>query len=293
MSILSRLFTFKKSNVAQSDSAIIENPAIKNPLSLTILVDRTLSFDFNKLTRSLGKINSSMKKVKFQSLPCGKGEAFNALASWNQHLIKVVGFDTACSPEVVKQSIEFARDNQDLIQTIKNHNSHIIISYHGYEDDLIKQYLILTQFAIGFEHFNMVGLLNLKAQTILSTHVVSALVESDNGIELLCECLPLFFVGFKAMKVDIHTGICMRTYGAGQLGFPDFAVFAESFDETDKYLNIFNNLLLYLHQTHAEIAAGHTIEDDRGKIMLLREPSAEEGFLKDGSLVLVAQYRKV
>lgn len=290
MSILSRLFTFKKSNVAQSDSVIIENSAIKNPLSLTILVDRTLSFDFNKLTRSLGKVDSSMKKVKFQSLPCGKGEAFNALASWNQHLIKVVGFDTACSPEVVKQSIEFAKDNQYLIETIKKHNSHIVISYHGYEEDPIKQYLILTQFANGFENFNMVALLNLKAHHVLPTHVSSALVESDQGIELLCGCLPLFFVGFEAIKVDIHTGICMRTYGASQLGLPDFASFAESFEEQDKYLNIFNNVLHYLNQTHVNIAAGDTIEDDQGKKMILREPSAEEGFLKDGSSVFVVQY---
>ncbi|OCG60726.1 hypothetical protein A9G41_00240 [Gilliamella sp. Nev5-1] len=231
-----------------------------------------------------------MPNAKCQ-MPYGKlGDGCYALFEWENHVIKLIGINALYPADVLEICVAPAHYSQDIKDQVRENNSYIILYYTGYEKDILEQYVALTQFAVGFEHCDMSALINAKAHQILATHVASALANEQKGVYLLRNCLPLFFIGFVKFNVDRFDGVWMRTYGADVFGLPDLAILANSHEDSEKYMNMFNNLLLYLRDSGASIQAGHTTEDTEGKKMLLRSPSAQESFLQNGGMVLVMEY---
>ncbi|NUF50126.1 DUF4261 domain-containing protein [Gilliamella sp. ESL0250] len=290
MSLFSRLFSRWDNKIRQSDDILVANSSIENPLSLVVLFNDNLSFNRHKLLKTLRKVDSSMKNIRLPSSIEQITDGADTLVAWGQHIIKIVGFNAPCPSEILQPCIENSQNTQELKQQVSNHQSHVILYYVGFEEDLVEQYVALTQFAVGFEYCDMSALINAKAHQILATHVASALANEQQGVYLLRNCLPLFFIGFVEFNVDHFDGVWMRTYGADAFGLPDLAILANSYEDSEKYMNMFNNLLLYLRDSGAAIQAGHTTEDTEGKKMLLRSPSAQESFLQNGGMVLVMEY---
>ena len=290
MGLFARLFRRGDNEIQQSDDIFVPNSSIENPLSLIVLFNGKLSFNQHKLLKTLRKIDSSMKNISLQSSIEQIADGADIHAVFGKHIIKIVCFNSPCSAEILEPCIESSQKRQDFRQQVYHHQSHIMLYYVGFEEDLVEQYVALTQFAVGFEHSDMCALINAKAHQILATHVASALATEQKGVYLLRNCLPLFFIGFEEFNVDHFDGIWMRTYGADAFGFPDFAILANSYEDGEKYMNMFNNLLLSLRDSGAMIRAGHTTEDTEGKKMLLRNPLVQESFLQNGGMVLVMEY---
>lgn len=112
----------------------------------------------------------------------------------------------------------------------------------------------------------------------------------DESLELL-RSLPLnmLYCGFVKYEVEGVQGVWMRTYGAGRFGLPDFAVLAEGHHQGEQYSNMFNNIMAYLLDSGAELAAGHTMQIGEDRYMKLREPLEAEYFLHGPQAVLVTE----
>ncbi|MNN66995.1 hypothetical protein D3C81_1826010 [compost metagenome] len=112
----------------------------------------------------------------------------------------------------------------------------------------------------------------------------------EESLDLL-RTLPLnmLYCGFVKYDVDAVAGVWMRTYGADRFGLPDFAALARGHDEGEYYSNMFNNIMGYMLESGAELAAGHTMQIGENAYMKLREPAKEEYFLDGPAQVLVAE----
>ncbi|MCO6555415.1 MAG: hypothetical protein J6572_10435 [Gilliamella sp.] len=171
MGLFSRLFRRDDNEIQQSDDIFVPNSSIENPLSLIVLFNGKLSFNQHKLLKTLRKIDSSMKNIRLQSSIEQIADGADIHAVFGKHIIKIVCFNSPCSAEILEPCIESSQKRQDFRQQVYHHQSHIILYYVGFEEDLVEQYVALTQFAVGFEHSDMCALINAKAHQILATHV--------------------------------------------------------------------------------------------------------------------------
>lgn len=101
--------------------------------------------------------------------------------------------------------------------------------------------------------------------------------------------LTLIFCGFVKYEVEDVKGVWMRTYGADCFGLPDFAAHAQGHHEGQKYSDIFNNVLRYLLESGAEMAAGHTMQVGETTFMKLRDPLDDEYYLQGHGTTLVVE----
>ncbi len=91
------------------------------------------------------------------------------------------------------------------------------------------------------------------------------------------------------MKYEVEDieGVWMRTYGADCFGLPDFAAHAQGHHEGQKYSDIFNNILRYLLESGAEMAAGHTMQVGKTTFMKLRDPLTMNITYRAGTTLVV------
>ncbi|KAF1003010.1 MAG: hypothetical protein GAK36_00338 [Pseudomonas sp.] len=101
--------------------------------------------------------------------------------------------------------------------------------------------------------------------------------------------MTMLFYGFDKYEVEGVAGVWMRTYGAQAYGLPDFAALAEGHHEGERYSGVFNNILAYLRQSGAAMAAGHTMQIGETTYMKLREPAENEYYLQGPGTTLVAE----
>lgn len=288
MSLFSRLFG-KKSQSCQADGTLVENPNIEEPLSLSVVFKGSLNFDETNLLNSLRKLNPVLKNAQYQT-PLGKlDEGYYALVGWGKHVVKLFGINAPYPADILEECIAPAHYSQDLKEQIRHSDSHLLLYYVGYEQDVLEQYLALTYVAACFESFNALAVINGNAHTSLPVNVISELIADQDGIDNLCHCLPTFFCGFVKYEVENVNGVWMRTYGASVFGLPDFAVLANNHDDSEHYFIMFGNILQYLRDSGATMAPGDTMEMGDNKMMSLREPKDDEYFLKDTGHVLVVE----
>lgn len=291
MSVISRLFG-NKSKLQQTDEALVENPDIKDSLSLGIVFKNQFCFDEDKLLKILSNLDVSMKGIRCNK-PFGQfEEGYYALFGWGKHVIKVVGVNAPYPEDSLEICVGPAHYSQEIKAQIRNNDSHLILYYVGYEKDVLEQYLALTRLAAGFESFNALAVINEYGYTSLPIIVISDLITEKNVKESLCDCLLMFFCGFVKYEVENVNGVWMRTYGADVFGLPDFAVLANSHDESEHYFMLFQDILNYLRKSGATMVAGDTMEyGDDNKVMFLRSPLDEEYYLKDKGNVIVIEMR--
>ncbi|PWD07376.1 hypothetical protein C4813_24175, partial [Salmonella enterica subsp. enterica serovar Rubislaw] len=78
-------------------------------------------------------------------------------------------------------------------------------------------------------------------------------------------------------------------FGSECFGLPNFRTHEKGHQEGKKYSDIFNNVLRYLLESGAEMAAGHTMQVGKTTFMKLRDPLDDEYYLQGPGTTLVVE----
>lgn len=286
MSIISRFFGRKDE---QADlQALAANPNIDNPLSLQVLFAAPLAISQDALTAALRAYHSSMSDARAEVEP--DMPEFLGLAGWGKHVVRLVGFNAPYPDEALEGCVAPAHYPATVKDEIRGHASHVLLYYAGFEEDVLEQYVALATVAGALTRFGAMAVLNEHAHTSLPAGVFDPESLGEDSLDLL-RTLPLtmLYCGFVKYEVEGVQGVWMRTYGADSFGLPDFAALAQGHHEGEYYSDIFNNIMAYMRDSGAELAAGHTMQIGENAYMKLREPAQEEYFLDGPGRVLVAQ----
>ncbi|AZS77243.1 MULTISPECIES: DUF4261 domain-containing protein [Achromobacter] len=286
MSIFSRFFGRKEESA--DARALAANPAIENPLSLQVLFAAPLALNEDTLKAALSAYHPSMSEARVEIAP-DMPEVLG-LAGWGEHVVRLVGFDAPYPKDSLEACVAPAHYPGTVKDEVRAHASHIILYYAGFEKDPLEQYVALAAVAGALTGFGAVAVLNEHAHTSLPAGVFDAESLGEESLDLL-RTLPLtmLYCGFVKYEVEGVAGVWMRTYGADCFGLPDFAALARGHDEGEYYSNMFNNIMGYMLESGAELAAGHTMQIGENAYMKLREPAQEEYFLDGPAQVLVAE----
>lgn len=288
MNFFSRLFGKKNKSMLECGT-LVANPNIENAVSLSILFKGKLDFDKNQLKEALVKIDPSIKNIQYETPFEQLEEGCYLLIGWDKHVIQLLGMNHPFPTDALEPCIATAHYSQDIKEQVRHHDSHLMLFYKGYEQDVLEQYLALARLAASFATFNALAVINEHGHTSLPIEPLLELVRDKDGIDLLSTSLPTLFCGFVKYQVENVDGVWMRTYGADAFGLPDFAVLAKSHDEGEHYFTLFSNVLNYLRESGATMVAGDTMECGDDKMMSLRAPNDDEYFLKDEGNVLVVE----
>ena len=288
MGIFSRFFA-KKTESKQMDNSIVPNPDIENAISVSIVFSGALNINNDELLAKLKSIDPTIKDIRYET-PFGQlEEGMCILVSWGKHVIRVFGLNAPYPKAVLETCVAPASYSQEIKQQVYESDSHLLLYYVGYEQNVLEQYLALTRLAVCFEQFNALAVINEDAHTSLPINFINALASEKDGLTTLGECLPLLFCGFVKYEIENIKGIWMRTYGANKFGLPNFAALANSYEESEYYFDMFSNILNYLRQSQATMNPGDTMEMGDNRMMSLRAPQDEEYFLKDQGDLLVIE----
>ena len=286
MSIFSRFFGRKEEST--DARALAANPDIENPLSLQVLFAQPLALDEDGFTDALRAYHPSMSEARAEIAP--DMQEVLGLAGWGEHVVRLVGFNAPYPKDSLEVCVATSHYPATVKDEVRAHTSHIILYYGGEATDPLEQYVALAAVAGALTGFGAMAVLNEHAHTSLPAGVFDAESLGEESLELL-RALPLnmLYCGFVKYEVDGVDGVWMRTYGADVFGLPDFAALARSHDEGEYYSNIFNNIMGYMLESGAELAAGHIMQIGENAYMKLREPAREEYFLDGPAQVLVAE----
>ena len=288
MGIFSRFFA-KKTESKQMDNSIVPNPDIENAVSVSIVFSGALNINNDELLAKLKSIDPTIKDIRYET-PFGQlEEGMCILVSWGKHVIRVFGLNAPYPKAVLETCVAPASYSQEIKQQVYESDSHLLLYYVGYEQNVLEQYLALTRLAVCFEQFNALAVINEDAHTSLPVNFINSLASEKDGLTTLGECLPLLFCGFVKYEIENIKGIWMRTYGANKFGLPNFAALANSYEESEYYFDMFSNILNYLRQSQAIMNPGDTMEMGDNRMMSLRAPQDEEYFLKDQGDLLVIE----
>ena len=288
MGIFSRFFE-KKSESKQMGNSIVPNPEIDSSVGLSIVFKGALDINNDKLLTKLKSVDPTIKDIRYE-VPFGQlEEGMWILVSWGKHIIRILGLNAPYPQNELELCVTPASYSQEIKQQIYESDSHLLLYYVGYEQDVLEQYLALTRLAVCFEQFNALAVINEDAHTSLPINFINELASEKDGLTTLGECLPLLFCGFVKYEIENIKGIWMRTYGANIFGLPNFAVLANSYEESDYYFDMFSNILNYLRQSKVTMNPGDTMEMGDNRMMSLRVPKDDEYFLKDQGDLLVIE----
>ena len=288
MGLFSRFFG-KKTEAKQMDSSIVPNPDIDSGVSLSIVFKGELNIDNDKLLTKLKSIDPTIKDIRYE-IPYGQLEAgICILVSWGKHIIRIIGLNAPYPKDALELCVAPASYSQEIKQQVYESDSHLLLYYVGYDQDVLEQYLALTRLAACFEQFNALAVINESAHTSLPVSAIHGMVTEKDGLTTLGQCLPILFCGFVKYEIENTKGIWMRTYGAHIFGLPNFAALANSYEESGYYFDMFNNILNYLRQSQATMKPGDTMEMGDNRMMSLRAPQDDEYFLKDKGDLLVIE----
>lgn len=286
MSLISRFFGRNESPAATA--ALTANPDIEDPLSLQVVFSAPLALKTDALTAALRAYHPDMRQARAEIEP-GMPELL-AMVGWGKHVVRLVGFNAPYPQESIEACVAPAHYPAEVKAQVRAHVSHVLLYYAGFEEDTLEQYVALAAVAGALTEFNALALLNEHAHTSLPAGVFTRESVGDESLDLL-RSLPLtmLYCGFVKYEVEGVQGVWMRTYGGDAFGLPDFAALADGHHQGEQYSGMFNNIMAYLLDSGAELAAGHTMQIGETSYMKLREPQESEYFLHGPGTVLVAE----
>lgn len=286
MSIFSRFFG--RNEESADSAALLANPDIAQPLSLQVLFAEPLAITEAALADALRAYHPTMAKARAEIAP--DMPEFLGMAGWDKHVVRLVGFNAPYPKDALEACVAPSHYPAAMKDEVRAHASHIILYYAGFETDPLEQYVALAAVAGALTGFKALAVLNEHAHTSLPAGVFAAESLGEESTDLL-RTLPLnmLYCGFVKYEVEGVQGVWMRTYGGDAFGLPDFAALAAGHDEGEVYSTTFNNIMSYMLESGAELAAGHTMQIGEDAYMKLREPAKEEYFLDGPGQVLVAE----
>lgn len=287
MSLISRFFGRNQSPDTAA-SALTANPAIEDPLSLQVVFSAPLALKADALTAALRAYHPDMRQARAEIEP--DMPELLAMVGWGKHIVRLVGFNAPYPQESIEACVAPAHYPAEVKAQVRAHVSNVLLYYAGFEEDVLEQYVALAAVAGALTDFNAVAVLNEHAHTSLPAGVFTRESMGDESLDLL-RSLPLtmLYCGFVKYEVEGTQGVWMRTYGGDAFGLPDFAALADGHHQGEQYSGMFTNIMAYLLDSGAELAAGHTMQIGETSYMKLREPAEAEYFLHGPGTVLVAE----
>jgi hypothetical protein len=291
MSIFSRFFGRSDSAAGRPGAGpLVANPAIQEPLCLQVLFPTSVVWSEAGLAQALRAYHRNLSAARCELDPelAGDGKAFG-LVGWGKHVVRLVGFNAPMPKDAVETCVAPAHYAQELKARARAHQAHVLLYYVGYEASPHEHYVALATVAASFGALGGIAVLNEAAHSSFPLSALAPDPESGDMLELL-RSLPLgiLYCGFVKHEVEGVPGIWMRTYGCPLLGLPDFAAHAAGHHEGERYFGLFENLLGYLRQSGARIAAGHTMQIGENDYLRARHPAESEAFLESrGELLIV------
>ena len=268
---------------------LLANPDIKNPRSLQVLFGDRLRFDPNQFSELCRSFHPSMAKARseFDAGLNIEGNVFG-LAGWENHIVKLVGFDVPMPAEAVEMCVAPAHYDGELKARDRSHKAHVLLYYAGYEMAPVEQYVALAAIAGVLAQMGAIAVLNESAHTALPASVLSVVEVEGDILDLLrALSLPMLYCGFVKFHNEDGSGVWMRTYGAEELGLPDLAACTKGDHEATRYFTIFDNVLNYLLDSGARLSSGHTMQIDEDEYIRFNESGPHDPFDEgDGKLLI-------
>jgi hypothetical protein len=290
MGILNRFFGKPDEDGCRGEQ-LLANPNEKSKVSLQILFKGPLSIETESLKAALQKWHSEMKKAacEFDSECVTQGTPLG-LVGWADHVVKLVGFNTPIPEHVLERCVKPSNFKEDFKQNAYDHQSHLILWYAGYEVSRVEQFVALAAVAAVLASFGASVVLNEKAHSCFPAAALSGTTEKGDRMELL-RTLPLLILygGFVKYEVEKVSGIWMRTHGLHILGLPDLAILTRGHYEAELAFETSSNVLSYVAESEAKLAAGHTMQVGKDYYLRLRLPHKDENFLDSEGDIFVAE----
>ena len=292
MGLFSRFFGRSDASASQPASGpLVANPDIKHPLSLQVLFPTAVEWNAESVTQALRSYHRSLAKARCELEPelAANGSVLG-LVGWGNHVVRLVGFNAPMPATAVEPCVAAAHYPQELKERVRAHQAHLLLYYSGYEASPLEHYVSLAAVTGALARLGGLVVLNESAHTSFPLAALSPEPGEGDIIELL-RTLPLciLYCGFVKHEVEGIPGVWMRTYGCPLLGLPDFAAHAEGHHEGQRYFELFENVLGYLRQSGAKLAAGHTMQVGENEYLRARAPNSQEAFLQSADELLVLE----
>lgn len=290
MGILTRFFG-KEPQADDRGGDLVANRKTQNRLGLQVLFKEKFTPDAGCLTEAMQSYHISMKRARFEIDPglLERGTVFG-LAGWGKHVVQLVGFDGPMPADAVERCLAPSHYGQELKAQIRQHASHLLLYYAGNDSSPYEQYLAMAAIGGVLSQFGAIAMLNESARTSFPAEALSGGEPEGDIMEQLREFpLLMLFCGFVKYDVAAVDGVWMRTYGAPLLGLTDFAAHADGHHEGQRYFDMFESILRYMADSHAQLAPGHTMQVGDEEFIRFRAPKKSEAFLGGDNGLLVVE----
>jgi hypothetical protein len=212
------------------------------------------------------------------------------MVGWGKQVIRLLGHNSPLPADALELCLMYAHYPEKVKDTARAHQTHVILYYAGYETSPFEQYLALAATAGVLARLGATVVLNEAARTSIPAGVLSGMDTKGDILELIRAFpLPTIFCGFVKHIVPGSPGLWMRTCGASTLGLPDFAALAKGNEESQRYLDLFNDIMGYIRDTKNQIVAGNTMQIDEDEYLRFRAPRKDEAFLETDGIMLVIE----
>ncbi len=256
--------------------------------SLQVLFERPPSLATDTLTQALRSYHRSLRSATFEVEPglAAEGRPVGQ-ARWDRHVIDFVSFDVPIPPAVMERCVDPAHYAPQFKEQARAHKAHGLLFYSGESRDPLERYVALATAAAALSRFCATTVLNEAAHTSEPATILHG--EGDALAYLRALPLLLLYCGFVKYEVEGVRGVWMRTYGAELFDCPNLATLAPGHEEGQAVFVMFTNILAYIRDSDAYIAAGHTIQVGRDTFGRFRAPTQDEYFLADPTPLLVVE----
>jgi hypothetical protein len=291
MGIIERWFGRREPDVVPtaSSSSLTANKSLEHSVSLQLLFAGELELEPSAVTRSLRTYHPSMGKAscEIDAQTAGNGTPIGLLG-WDEHVVRLVGFDAPMPQPVVEKCVQGAHYGADLKAKARVHKSHVILYYAGQESSPLEQYVALAAVAGVLARYGAIVVVNESGHTSFPADALAG--GEGDMMELLRSLpIPILYSGFVKFDVKGVQGVWMRTFGNHLLGLPDFAHLAKGHHEGQVTFDMISTLLSYLVSSGATIAPGHTMETGPDTFLKARSPNPDEYFLESEGEMLVLE----
>ena len=125
---------------------MVANPAISKPISYQLLLMDVLDLDADALALALRSHHPSLARARVEILeltrqeaPADESRSIIGLAGWDNHVIKLVGFESPIPESVFDACVRPAHFSEQLKVDARAHKSHVLLFYAGYATDPLEQ----------------------------------------------------------------------------------------------------------------------------------------------------------
>jgi hypothetical protein len=289
MGVMDRFFG-KRDDSGNLGEQLIANAARQEKLlTLGVLFPAPVALESENLKGWLRAYDAELGRAECEIDPetAAQGTPLG-LAGWRNHVIRIVGFNVPLPSRVVENCLAAMHCTQEMKDTARAHQANVILSYAGYEESVLEQYVALAAVAGALAGLGASIVLNEEAMTCLPAAVLGSEAAKGKPMDIL-RVLPLdlLYCGLVRYWVEGTPGAWVRTYGNYLLGAPDLAMLTTD-EQAGAVRDIFADLVGYILDSGAKFAAGETVR--LGDLfMRLRAPTPDEYFLENHGPLFVTE----